>query len=278
MYCPLVRKPPCRHYINIIYQYAYYIIVTNYWYRCTFCVYHLYIIVGGGSLLHFAQEMIVVLSNAIEHYKLQFGVRQVRLLDIPCGDMQWMSRFLKTRDDVDYTGVDIVPYLIESHKKTFRKYKSWHFVHADIVNNGTEIFRHDDEQFHIVLSRMMMQHLYNADVVKMLAHLSDLGSSKASSGRPIYLFATTFSVSPINKELNGGITGRFRSLNLEIPPVSLTPPLCIARDGLSDSPNDVHIIGLWVLPVSQVANCKTPATVNVIGFPFKVYSCVDWTI
>jgi len=215
-----------------------------------------------------------MLSIAIEHYKRQFGVQRVRLLDIPCGDLRWMSRFLMTRDDVEYTGVDIIPDLIASHTATFAKYPSWRFVIADIVNNGTEIFRQGDE-FDIVLSRSMMMHLFNADVLQILAHLSALGSRQGTSGRPLYLFATSFSGTAVNKELKRKPRGRFRELNLEIPPVSLPPPLCIARDGPPDSMNT---IGLWILPVSQVAVCKTPATVHAIGFAFEFYSCVDWTI
>ena len=32
-----------------------------------------------------------------------------------------MPRFLDTRDDVDYTGMDIVPEIINTHKKKFSK-------------------------------------------------------------------------------------------------------------------------------------------------------------
>ncbi len=37
------------------------------------------------------------------------------------------GRFLVTRDDVDYTGVDIVPELIESHRVTYKQFP-WTFL------------------------------------------------------------------------------------------------------------------------------------------------------
>ena len=60
---------------------------------------------GTGSSLDYAQEMTAALHIIISEIKRYFGIEQVRLLDVPCGDLQWMSRFLQTRSDVIYTGV-----------------------------------------------------------------------------------------------------------------------------------------------------------------------------
>ena len=62
---------------------------------------------GEGATLHWTQETIATLHSVVSQLKQLLGVQRVRLLDVPCGDMAWMSRFLQTRDDVDYTGVDI---------------------------------------------------------------------------------------------------------------------------------------------------------------------------
>ena len=42
------------------------------------------------------------------------------------------SRFLVSRDDIIYTGMDIVPALIEKHKKTFLN-TAHTFINANIV-------------------------------------------------------------------------------------------------------------------------------------------------
>jgi len=69
----------------------------------------------------------------IGQLKQYLGVDRVRLLDAPCGDMQWMSRFLQTRDDVDYTGMDIVGDIIKHHRAEFSD-RPWKFLNVDVVS------------------------------------------------------------------------------------------------------------------------------------------------
>ena len=61
----------------------------------------------------------LALHSVINALKRRLGVTRVSLLDVPCGDMHWMKRFLVSRDDVEYTGLDIVPDLIAAHKRDF---------------------------------------------------------------------------------------------------------------------------------------------------------------
>ena len=75
---------------------------------------------GPGSSLNNAQETTAALHVIIGQMKQHLGVERVRLLDVPCGDLLWMSRFLQTRSDVDYTGVDIVRSIVERHRTTYR--------------------------------------------------------------------------------------------------------------------------------------------------------------
>ncbi len=71
--------------------------------------------------------------------------------------MVWMHRFLQTRNDILYTGMDIVPELIEQHKKTYSHFTQWQFVHQDVLESVIG-------QYDLILSKEMMQHLYLADV------------------------------------------------------------------------------------------------------------------
>ncbi len=214
--------------------------------------------------------MSAILHNVIGQVKVTLGVSRVHMLDIPCGDMAWMSRFLETRDDVDYTGVDIVPDLIENHKQMFKHKTNWRFLALDAVEeplpNGT----------HIILCRMMLQHLFLPDIQRLLSKFSQSGAK--------YLLATTFSRADANADLITGssASGRFRHINLEIPPVSLTPPLCLARDG---PPGDVdgqyHFLGLWGLPLKQNFPCNRPETFSVAAFGIGnilVSACVRWVL
>jgi hypothetical protein len=180
--------------------------------------------------------------------------------------MLWMSRFLSTRDDVDYTGLDIVPDLIDSHKKSFAQHPSWQFAVSDVVRDGIT------GNYDVILCRQMLQHLYTADVLRVLAHFSAVSTG---TERSPYLLTTTFPDPVTNVDLTPETAYRFRLLNLEVPPISLEPPLCIARDGLSHAP--FHVNGLWKLPLHRIVDCREIYKIKVVGLPVEFHSCVKWT-
>ena len=192
---------------------------------------------GHGSSLNTAQDMTAVLHLTIDRLKRKLGVKKIRLLDVPCGDLQWMNRFLQTRDDVIYTGMDIVPQLIENHKNRFAG-KPWRFIVHDAVEKEFE------GAYDLILSRAVLQHLYEAEAIKMLTHLSNSGSS--------YLLVTTFPTLRTNKDVDR--TGGFRHLNINLEPFSLSPPLCLHAD--DDGRTDRIYIGLWSLPLRRISNCS----------------------
>ena len=79
------------------------------------------------------------------------------------------------------------------------------FIHADALKNDTVI-----EQYDLIFSRMMMQHLYFSDVLKLLVKLSKSGST--------FILMTTY-IKAQNRELQGNIEKdryRFRPLNLQV--------------------------------------------------------------
>ena len=194
------------------------------------------------------------------------GLSRIRLLDVPCGDMAWMSRFLRTRDDIDYTGIDIVPSLIDHHRQAYGRF-GWKFIAGDVVQNGV------NDTYDIIVNRMMLQHLYFNDVIRLLAAFSNSGSG--------YLLTTTFAAHARNEELrvgdDGKNPGRFRYLNLEIEPVSLEAPLCVQRDG---PPDDFegwnHFAALWRLPLRRIRWCTTAKPFPLKGTSQTLYSCAPW--
>ena len=87
---------------------------------------------GGGSSLKYTQEIMGTLHILINQIKAALNVDRISMLDVPCGDMNWMKRFLSARNDIDYTGIDIVPDIIEKHKEEF-KGTPYKFINANIV-------------------------------------------------------------------------------------------------------------------------------------------------
>ncbi|KAK2156250.1 hypothetical protein NP493_1986g00001 [Ridgeia piscesae] len=171
-----------------------------------------------------------------------------------------MSRFLRTRDDIDYTGIDIVPSLVDHHRKEYGRF-GWKFIQRDVVQNGL------NDTYDIIVCRMMLQHLYLSDVMRVLVAFSNSGSS--------YLLTTTFSDHPLNGDLRSTKAFRHRALNLEIEPVSLSTPLCIKRDGPPHS--HCPYVGLWRLPLKTINQCGKPKPFHLEGSDVKFYSCAPWT-
>jgi hypothetical protein len=138
------------------------------------------------------------------------------LLDAPCGDFNWLSRFDLPIDC--YFGVDIVPSLILRNRRRFRE-RHRRFIAADMVRD--KLPRAD-----LILCRDGLVHLSNTDVTATLKNFRRTGSR--------WLLTNTF----ISRVSNGDIpTGQWRPLNLEAPPFGLPPPVsmiderCLGYDG-----------------------------------------------
>jgi hypothetical protein len=162
----------------------------------------------------------------------------LRMLDIPSGDFLWMRHFLSGRNDVIYTGMDIVPELIHSLQKQYSQNKNITFKVHDIAMEPIK------DEYDLIFSRHMTQHLTDADTFRVLAHIS--------ANQTGYLLITTYP-SWTNVDLLYGLKFRFRSQNFEMPPYSLISPLCEDRDGETD------VTALWRLPLRQVESCRKPA-------------------
>ena len=87
---------------------------------------------GGGSEFAFPTEIVGTLHTIINYLQRILNKEKITMLDIQCGNMTWMSRFFVSRDDIIYTGMDIIPAIIEKHKKTFEN-TSHTFINANIV-------------------------------------------------------------------------------------------------------------------------------------------------
>ena len=214
---------------------------------------------GDGSSLTSAQEEIAILHSVIGDLKFILNKPVITILDVPCGDMNWMHRFLETRDDVNYTGVDIVPEIITDLKKKFVK-KSWQFVHHDIVAAPLNNY------YDLIHCRHLLQHLTNRDILTALQHLSASGSR--------FLLTTTYPTISGNSELNPKAHSRYRLLNLGLPPFSLTQPLCYNRDRHPQHSPTMHFTGLWQLPLSSIRKCgKSMKNIKIHGVRENFHSC-----
>jgi len=189
---------------------------------------------GPGAVLRNAQNVIAVLHSVISHVRSRLQKPTVSLLDVPCGDLQWMPYVLNARSDVIYTGADIVPDIIAYHRQKFNKLKNAKFVEHDIVSVPL------NHSYDIVLVRDLFQHLWMMDAVMALKHISESGSK--------FLLATTFPDTLVNMDVEkNALGGRKSSYNLEQPPFSLESPVCSSYDW------NIEHISLWKLPLRQIS-------------------------
>lgn len=131
----------------------------------------------------------------------ELGVRHV--LDVPCGDFQWMQRV--DLSAVRYTGGDIVERLIEANRGQHSR-PGVSFETLDLLQGPLP-------PADLLLCRDCLVHLSFADARQALANIAQ------SDIR--WLLTTTFPSRPANADI---ATGQWRPLNLMLAPFKLPPP------------------------------------------------------
>jgi len=163
---------------------------------------------GSGSELQNTEVLRKELSILFKKYKV------TSMLDIPCGDFNWMKEVdLK---DVIYIGADIVEELIQSNSS---KYLSQHFTTLNLIEDILP-------QVDLVFVRDCLGHLSNENVLKALENIKRSGSK--------YLLATSFTKWNQNLDI---VDGGWKCINLMIAPFYMNPVYLINEDCQEGYPN-----------------------------------------
>jgi len=126
-----------------------------------------------------------------------------RLLDVPCGDFNWMSHVDLT--GIDYVGGDIVESIIETNRARYES-ADRKFMRVDLTSGPLP-------DADVILCRDCLVHFSFANI--MAAFRTMRGS------RARYLLTTTFLDREANKDI---VDGDWRPLNLVQAPFLLRPP------------------------------------------------------
>lgn len=156
----------------------------------------------------------------------RLGVRS--LLDLPCGDFQWMSRTSLKLDR--YIGADIVTALVSRNTAAFATSDGRiSFQKLDLLSDPLP-------QADAVLCRDCLVHLSHANIGRAFSNL------RASGSR--WLLATTF---PEHDQNHDAADGDWRLLNLEKPPFNLPPPVAILNERCEEAGGgyDDKSLGAW---------------------------------
>jgi SAM-dependent methyltransferase len=164
---------------------------------------------GTGSSLFITSR----LRDELVHLLIKYDIKSV--LDIPCGDFNWMQYV--DFADIEYTGADIVPQLIEENKRTF---PGVNFKVLDAVSD-------DLPEVDLIIARDMLGHLSDQNIYRALQNF------KRSKSK--YLLVTTFTK---DRDCNFDIKdGQWRPFNLMIDPYNLIPIYLINEDCREAYPN-----------------------------------------
>jgi SAM-dependent methyltransferase len=149
---------------------------------------------GPGSTLHQTEIIRRELPRLVAEFQVQ------RLLDLPCGDFNWMRHALEDMD-VHYVGADIVRDLVTDLQQRYGGERV-QFRHVNII---TDTLPWADT----MLCRDCLFHLSVADITRALTNF-------LASGIP-YILTTTHM--PRGQEMNADIpTGHFRYIDLFAAP------------------------------------------------------------
>lgn len=177
---------------------------------------------GPGSSLAQTRHLIAELPDFLQRY----GVRS--MLDIPCGDFNWMWHV--DLEGIEYTGADVVETIVQHNRQK----------HA-AANRRFELLNLTIDQLpaaDLVFCRDCLVHFSFGDIARALINLKVSGSR--------YLMTTTFPEEKKNEDI---ATGGWRPLNFELPPFSWGKPLdllvehCTEQNGAFSDKS----LGLWCL-------------------------------
>ena len=181
---------------------------------------------GVGSELSSTVNLRKELSFLFLKYKIN------SILDVPCGDFNWMSQM--DLSGIEYTGGDIVEELIESNRI---KFPNIEFLQVDITKDS--LVKSD-----LVLTRDCFAHLSNKKIIDAIENIKNSGSR--------YLLTTSFTKFCDNFDIEDG---DWREINLMIPPFNLKPIYLINEMCIESYPMATDKCML-LFDLKDLYNCK----------------------
>lgn len=188
---------------------------------------------GVGSDFEQTKVVIEELPKLFNDYKISI------LLDIPCGDFNWMEKV--DLNNIDYIGADIVEELILENNDRYAS-EHLHFSQLDLLYSGLP-------KTDLVFCRDCFVHLSYADIFLALKNICESGSE--------YLLTTTFTERKKNQDIP---TGHWRTLNLQMAPFVFPEPLKIINENCSESSGSYKdkSLALWRIRDIQSSITRAP--------------------
>jgi 2-polyprenyl-3-methyl-5-hydroxy-6-metoxy-1,4-benzoquinol methylase len=166
---------------------------------------------GIGSELSQTETLIRELPFLFKKYNIK------SILDIPCGDFNWMQHVDRT--GIHYIGSDIVAPLIELNKSNFPDVD---FRHLDLTKSELP-------EVDLIIARDVFVHMRYETIVAALTNIIKSGCK--------YLLTTSFTGMHMNRDLSAD--GDWRPLNLLVEPFRFKP-IYIINEDCTEGDNNQH--------------------------------------
>jgi hypothetical protein len=155
------------------------------------------------------------------------------LLDVPCGDWNWMAQVELPVSS--YIGGDIVPHLVEQNRATHGS-RTRRFVVLDLCTDSLP-------PADLLLCRDALIHFSIADVWRALENIARADIT--------YLATTTFTATTVNLDQKTGKP--WRHLNLQVAPFSFPEPIRVVVDNYNREDQRLAVWKVIDLPVAASA-------------------------
>lgn len=174
---------------------------------------------GTGSNLEQTQQIRNELPKVIEKLRIK------SMLDIPCGDFFWM-RHVDLRVLESYIGADIVEELVTRNQK---------YSTPNISFKKINLISDPIPTVDLIFCRDCLVHLAISDIFKAISNIKNYKSR--------YLITTTFSNT--NRTNIDIITGKWRPINLLLPPFNFPAPIDLIDEKCPEKGYGDKCLGVW---------------------------------
>ena len=192
---------------------------TNYWNSAES-------ISGEGSEMKQVAVLIQELNQLIKNKQIK------TLLDIPCGDFNWMKKV--DLSEVEYCGADIVESLVKKNTEENKDSKNLRFEVLDLMRDNLP-------KSDLIIVRACLVHLSYDDIFKSIENIKKSGSK--------YLFTTTYPAHKINFDI---VTGDWRRLNLLEKPFSFPEPILVINENCTEGNGEFADKSMLLWEISQI--------------------------
>ena len=196
---------------------------------------------GPGSETHQTKTLVKELQILLNKMKIR------SILDIPCGDFNWMKNINLSK--INYIGADIVKELIENNNINYKKKN----VKFEVLNLIEDNLPKSD----LIIIRDCFVHLNYEQIFKSINNIILSGSK--------YLLITTFVDREYNQDI---ITGYWRAINLRKEPFNFPPPI-LTIDEKCNEPNGKDK-SLSLYKISDLNKQNLYAYSRVYNIPFTL--------